>query len=99
MSKPWHKMTRREQDGRGTATWKRLRASILASSTICWLCGRPGADTVDHVIPIADGGSNDPSNLRPAHGKARPEYGCPGNYGRGKARRPASSSSPRSRAW
>lgn len=34
---------------------------------ICWLCGLPGADTRDHVRPISKGGTNDPSNLRPAH--------------------------------
>lgn len=34
---------------------------------ICWICGRPGADTRDHVRPISKGGTNDPSNLRPAH--------------------------------
>jgi 5-methylcytosine-specific restriction endonuclease McrA len=40
---------------------------ILSTSDICWICGKPGADSVDHVIPIARGGTEDPSNLRPAH--------------------------------
>jgi 5-methylcytosine-specific restriction endonuclease McrA len=31
----------------------------------CWMCGAQ-ADTMDHVKPIAKGGSNHPSNLRPA---------------------------------
>ena len=34
---------------------------------ICWLCGGPGATSADHVIALADGGSNFPSNLRAAH--------------------------------
>ncbi len=34
---------------------------------VCWLCGKPGADTKDHVRPLSKGGTNDPSNLRPAH--------------------------------
>jgi 5-methylcytosine-specific restriction endonuclease McrA len=34
---------------------------------ICWLCGLPGADTRDHVRPLSKGGTNDPSNIRPAH--------------------------------
>lgn len=40
---------------------------ILAASDVCYICGRPGADAVDHVVPISRGGSDDPSNLKPAH--------------------------------
>lgn len=47
--------------------WRRLRATILADSTICHICGHDGADAVDHVIPIDLGGTNHPSNLKPAH--------------------------------
>lgn len=34
---------------------------------VCYLCGKPGANTVDHVIPFIKGGTNDIENLRPAH--------------------------------
>ena len=51
---------------RGSAREKRNRR-ILAASDICHICGEPGADAVDHVIPLAKGGSEHPSNLRPAH--------------------------------
>lgn len=40
---------------------------ILRTNNTCWICGQPGADSIDHVIPIAAGGTEDPSNLRPAH--------------------------------
>ena len=62
--------------------WRNLRVAILAQSDVCHLCGKPGADTIDHVIPVALGGDQwDPTNLRPAHGRKRP--GCPGNYSLG----------------
>jgi 5-methylcytosine-specific restriction endonuclease McrA len=62
--------------------WRQVRAQVLAASTTCWLCGGPGADTVDHVVPVAKGGAPyDLRNLRPAHGRKRD--GCPGNFGRG----------------
>lgn len=34
---------------------------------ICHLCEEPYADTIDHVVPVARGGSDHPDNLRPAH--------------------------------
>jgi 5-methylcytosine-specific restriction protein A len=87
MAKAWRDMTRAERDGRGSAKWKRTRQAVFAQyGDTCWLCGRPGADTVDHLEQLADGGHNDLGNLRPAHGKRQP-WGCPGNFGR-KGRAP-----------
>jgi 5-methylcytosine-specific restriction endonuclease McrA len=34
---------------------------------LCQLCGRFGADEVDHVVPVAKGGSDDLTNLRSVH--------------------------------
>lgn len=47
--------------------YRNKRARILRASDVCWICGLPGADSVDHVVPLDRGGTNDPSNLRPAH--------------------------------
>jgi 5-methylcytosine-specific restriction endonuclease McrA len=58
-------MTKRIE-GRIRAT---RNARILKASSVCWICGEPGADGVDHVIPLARGGTEHPSNLRPAHHK------------------------------
>lgn len=45
-----------------------LRAAVLSShGTVCHLCGMPGADTADHILPRALGGTDDLDNLRPAH--------------------------------
>ena len=87
-------MTQR-QGKRGDRVWQVLRRAILAESDICWLCGKPGADTVDHVVPVsvAPWLELEPSNLRPAHGRKRP--GCIGNYGRGNGSRVSS----KSREW
>lgn len=35
--------------------------------SVCWLCGKPNAAQIDHVIPLSQGGSNDFTNLRLAH--------------------------------
>jgi 5-methylcytosine-specific restriction protein A len=55
--------------GRSGRPWKRVRAYVLARDHYtCWLCGRIGADTADHVIPLSKGGHpTDPGNLRAAH--------------------------------
>ncbi|MEU8086323.1 HNH endonuclease signature motif containing protein [Micromonospora sp. NPDC049101] len=50
-----------------TAEYVRNRRTVLADSDKCWLCGRYGANTADHVTPLSRGGTNDLSNLRPAH--------------------------------
>lgn len=43
------------------------RRIVLGASDLCWRCGRHGADTVDHVVPLAHGGTHALDNLRPAH--------------------------------
>lgn len=43
------------------------RATLEAYGTTCHLCGRPGADSADHLIPRSLGGPDTLENLRPAH--------------------------------
>ncbi|MBO0880408.1 MAG: HNH endonuclease [Mycobacterium sp.] len=54
-----------------SARWHRLRAKVLKrDGGICAVCHQPGADSVDHIVPVSDGGSDDIGNLRAIH-KAR----------------------------
>ena len=48
-------------------TYRTNRAIILDGNPGCALCGRPGADTADHIIPYDAGGTDELDNLRPAH--------------------------------
>jgi 5-methylcytosine-specific restriction enzyme A len=57
----------RHERGYGSEWTKLSREIIRRDEGICYLCGLPGADTADHVVAKARGGSDDPSNLRAAH--------------------------------
>lgn len=59
----------------GSRRQKRNKA-ILAKSDVCHICGHPGSDSVDHVLPLAPVAydpaemkrrDTDPDNLKPAH--------------------------------
>ena len=50
--------------GSGSAALR--RATFAAKGRACWWCGRP-ATTVDHVLAVVLGGTNDPANLVPAN--------------------------------
>lgn len=67
-----------------TAEHERIRAIVLAASTICHLCGHDGADQADDVTPKSRGGRSTLTNLRPAHGtKPCPTCGRRCNQSRG----------------
>lgn len=55
--------------GRRGYVWQhKIRPAVLAESDTCWICGLPGADTVDHIVPMSKGGHpTHRSNLAPAH--------------------------------
>ena len=46
---------------------KHREAVMARDGSVCHLCGGPHADAIDHIVPVAWGGSDDPSNLAPAH--------------------------------
>ncbi len=48
------------------ATWKRIRLEILSrDGWVCSYCGQD-AKEVDHIIPVAHGGTDDEANLTAA---------------------------------
>ena len=50
--------------------WEVTRRRVIARDNgICHLCGKPGANSADHVIPHAMGGTDDMANLKAAHMK------------------------------
>jgi hypothetical protein len=66
-------MSRWSADSRA---YRRQRLAFLLANPVCWLCGHPAADQIDHAIPVGPphhGSRFDPGNWRPAHGVA----GCP----------------------
>ena len=68
----WH---RRPAPG----NWATLKAKVMvAHGGRCHVCGHDGGLLeVDHIINVARGGTNDPSNLAPIHGTAYGTNPCP----------------------
>lgn len=50
------------------ADWKRTVARIIRrDGALCHVCGKPGATSADHVVPVSEGGGHDDGNLRAVH--------------------------------
>ncbi len=67
---PWANSTRRERVGK--SGWQQQRDAkriITRHRGICHVCGKPGATIADHVIPMAEGGTDSDTNKRPIHAK------------------------------
>jgi 5-methylcytosine-specific restriction endonuclease McrA len=66
--KPWQGSRRREQSRlSGWAQQRMAKAILVKYRGICHWCGKGGADEVDHVVPLAEGGADDMANRRPIH--------------------------------
>lgn len=49
----------------GNSSYRTLRAKVLKANPACAYCGRPATE-VDHIVPVAAGGTNTPRNLAPS---------------------------------
>lgn len=58
-------LAKRRSGAYNDPAYKRARAFMKGGR--CWICGQFGSDSVDHEVPLALGGTNDASNLKPAH--------------------------------
>ena len=70
---------------RGRRAQAARRYVLARDRGICGICGKPGADTLGHKIPVNKRPDleYDPANWQAEHGMKRPEYDCPGNYSKG----------------
>lgn len=78
--------------------WQRIKARVIRRDRgICHICGRPGADTADHLVPVARGGAwYDPANLAAAHRRCNLSRGA---RSVGVARREARMRQPAGWSW
>lgn len=56
----------------------KLGKIVLAGDPNCWLCGQPGADSIDHVLPKHTHRELmwDLGNMKPAHGSCNSSKGA-----------------------
>lgn len=84
----WAGSTRRgnPSNRRLTEDPKIKRAVLAQHRNICHWCHRPGADQIDHVISLAEGGRDVLANLAPIHSTPCHERKTQEEAARGRAR-------------
>jgi len=88
VSKPWGGAKERRPSALSGRKLQQRNAEILAAhGGRCHVCGGPGADRVDHVVPLAEGGSEHPTNLAPIHDTPCHADKSAAESARGRARR------------
>lgn len=51
----------------GSQVQKRRKRILALYLDTCHVCGKRGADQVDHIVPLAEGGADEDGNLAPIH--------------------------------
>lgn len=64
-----------------TRHWRNARLQVIAAATICGICGRDllrkfDPIEVDHLVPIAHGGTDELTNLRAVHRSCNRQRGA-----------------------
>ena len=86
--KPWAGAKDRRPGALTGRTLQQRNARVLARhGGRCHVCGGPGADRVDHIRPLAEGGSEHDSNLAPIHDRPCHAEKSAAEAARGRARR------------
>jgi 5-methylcytosine-specific restriction protein A len=68
--RPWVTSTRKDKVKlSGSAEQARRKRILERYLYCCHVCGRKGADQVDHRIPLGEGGADEDWNLAPIHGE------------------------------
>lgn len=65
--KPWAGSTRRSRTVSGWEQQRRAARVIARDRGTCHVCGQAGAEEVDHVVPLSQGGADHESNLAAIH--------------------------------
>lgn len=90
MSQPWATSTRNQHLQGSRRQQRKDNARILKRHRgICHVCGGAGATEVDHVVPLAEGGRDHPSNKRPIHSVPCHAEKTKAEAARGRARQPS----------
>lgn len=53
-----------KKQAKGNLTKRSIESRWILFGSLCWMCSKK-AEATDHVIPLARGGTNFPSNIRP----------------------------------
>jgi hypothetical protein len=72
----------------GRATAAQIKARVEFYGGLCWICRTAPYQAIDHVKPLARGGSNWPANLRPACKSCNSRKGARWPFEQRPARRP-----------
>ena len=66
--KAWAGSKRRARSSlSGSQQQRRAERILHRYDRVCHVCERPGAEEVDHVIPLSEGGADTDPNCRPIH--------------------------------
>ena len=64
---PWQDRPKHRTGLSGWQQQQRAQRVIRRDNGICHVCGQPGADQADHVVPLSEGGADGEDQMRAIH--------------------------------